>query len=86
MIDLKDNEDIEIDGDHKRDFEGVAFDPTAWREDDMNVYVVHEGADDDEPILFKLNYEYDTERSDQRCASSLVSVWNSCMHTGQTVV
>lgn len=55
MIDLSDD-DI-IDGDD--DFEGVAIDTGSWKVDDKQAYVVHEGSDDDEPYLFKLQYEYD---------------------------
>lgn len=52
------------------DLEGVAFDPTIWEPDDMHVYVVHEGADDDEPLLYKIKYEYDPDEGE--CSASLV--------------
>jgi len=63
MVDLYD----EVDG---TDLEGVAIDPTEWSPSNMNVYVVHEGADDDEPYLYKINYEYDPDAG--RCSATVV--------------
>eukprot|EP00581_Thalassiosira_minuscula_P008544 CAMPEP_0183703882 /NCGR_PEP_ID=MMETSP0737-20130205/1441_1 /TAXON_ID=385413 /ORGANISM="Thalassiosira miniscula, Strain CCMP1093" /LENGTH=422 /DNA_ID=CAMNT_0025930683 /DNA_START=142 /DNA_END=1410 /DNA_ORIENTATION=+ len=57
MIDLSNNE--VIDGDD--DFEGVAIDTGSWTVDNKHAYVVHEGGEDDEPYLFKMQYEYDND-------------------------
>ncbi|KAL7546750.1 hypothetical protein ACHAWF_010081, partial [Thalassiosira exigua] len=70
LVDLGDN-------DGRGDFEGVAFDPTVWREDDKIVYIVHEGADDDEPILFELNYEYDNNGNCDVKVGSAVSLYGA---------
>jgi len=72
-----------VDGD---DLEGVAIDPGAWDPDDMHVYIVHEGADDDDPILYKVSYEF----NDGRCSARVVDSANlegaiPCMKTSNGI-
>lgn len=58
-----------MDGD---DMEGVAIDPSEWSPNAMHVYVVHEGdgEKDDEPVLYKIRYEYDPDEGD--CSARVV--------------
>ena len=56
----------------RTDLEGVAIDPTKWKVDDKEVYVVFEGSDDDdeEPYLFKIKYEYEIDASGEATCSA----------------
>lgn len=66
MVDLSDDDIIN----DRSDFEGVAIDTGIWDPNNMHAYVVHEGSDDDEPYLFKIEYEYDNNGS---CSATVVN-------------
>lgn len=55
-VDLGNNPDIR----KRLDFEGVAIDRTIWSPDNMQAYIVYEGSSEDEPLLFKIRYTYDS--------------------------
>lgn len=58
----------------RTDLEGVAIDPTKWKEDDKQAYVVFEGSDDEEPYLFKIKYEYEIDATSGEATCSAHAV------------
>lgn len=70
MVDL--DYDSVVDG--RTDLEGVAIDPTKWKDDDKEAYVVFEGSDDEEPYLFKIKYEYDIDSTSGEASCSAFAV------------
>jgi hypothetical protein len=38
----------------------------------MHAYVIHEGADNDEPYLYKISYEFDPDADPPFCSASVV--------------
>ena len=45
---------------YNTDFEGVTIVPSEWSENNKIAHLVHEGADDDQPYLYKIRYTYNS--------------------------
>lgn len=56
------------------DFEGVAIVPNEWSQNNKIAYLIHEGADDDRPYLYKIGYTYNSDLGS--CSVQLVESYS----------